>query len=269
MQQARRGLIALTVLGGLAILPFASAQTARPTTPVYRACPQDKVWSDVQGGCVCGTGLRWDESVRRCTATCPPGKVQVANAAPGTCAPLPRTCPPGKRWSEQHDGCVVVCPAGKAADAKGTGCIADTKNCPADTQWYESRGACLPFCAPGKSLDYVNGTCVDDPVGCAAGSMWSSVTKACVSVTAPAPPPISSASASSSSRARPPPRPEGPRLARSARALSQEARDGGAPKACPEGKEWKDAFNNCVPICPPDQVLDFYGVACHLIRPRR
>jgi hypothetical protein len=42
-----------------------------------------------------------------------------------------------------------------------------------------------------------------------------------------------------------------------------------APTSCPEGKEWKDAFEACVPICRDDEVLDFYGRACHPIKPPR
>jgi hypothetical protein len=41
------------------------------------------------------------------------------------------------------------------------------------------------------------------------------------------------------------------------------------PKSCAPGKEWKDVFDGCVPICPSDQVLDFQGVACHPIRVQR
>ena len=34
-------------------------------------------------------------------------------------------------------------------------------------------------------------------------------------------------------------------------------------------KEWIDAFGGCVPSCPPNQVLDFYGIACHPIKVER
>lgn len=249
----RRRIVLVGALASLGILSAASAEPAgsvrKPTSPVYRACPADKVWSDEKVGCVCADGLRWDETVRRCTATCPPGKVQAPNARPGTCVLPARTCPPGKRWSEAHDGCVVVCPAGKAADAKGTGCVADPKNCPADTQWYEAHGRCLPFCAPGKSLDYANGTCVDDA---ALGQPESP---------RPPPRPVASGAPKPAQKAPPAPQPKpAPKAA---------SRDAGAPQACPEGREWKPAFDGCVPICPADQVLDFYGIACHPIRSRR
>jgi hypothetical protein len=40
-------------------------------------------------------------------------------------------------------------------------------------------------------------------------------------------------------------------------------------EACPDGKEWKEAFDGCVPICGPNEVLDFYGIACHPIKGER
>ena len=37
-------------------------------------------------------------------------------------------------------------------------------------------------------------------------------------------------------------------------------------KWIPEGKEWKDAFGGCVPVCGADQVLDFGGTTCQPIK---
>ncbi len=245
----RRFVSLLVVAGGLGAISAAAAEAPKPK--VFRACPPDMVWRENGGGCVCASAMRWDEAAKRCTTACPPGKVQVSDAPPGTCAVPARTCPPGRRWSELHDGCVVVCPAGKAANQAGTGCVADAHGCPADTQWFETRRACLPFCAPGRSIDYSNGTCVDD----AAPKARPPAAPA----PAVAPPPPVEPSAAAPAPPPPPPPRRGP----------AKPRVPSTPKPCPEGKEWKEAFDGCVPICPDGQVLDFYGIACHPIRTRR
>jgi hypothetical protein len=247
----RTVLVAFAIIAALPALATAEPTKPAPSAKVYRGCPDTLVWSEAQNGCVCPGALHWDTATRACSAACPVGKTQAEGQPPGTCVPLPHTCPPGNRWSELHNACVVSCPAGKAANKEGTGCVPDPHNCPGGTQWFDSKSACFPFCEPGKSIDYKTATCVDDPSLPATPPPPPPPPKPTTTTPPPPPPPPPPKPTASASTKPPPPRPKASRT------------------ECPEGKEWKDAFEMCVPICNDGEVLDFYGKACHPIKQRR
>ena len=254
-----------------ALVAVSTAVLARADdAPVYKGCPGDLVWNEEKKGCVCPGALHWDTTTKACSAECPPGKMQAQGQAPGVCVALPHTCPGGQRWSELHNACVVVCPAGKAANAEGTGCVPDPHNCPEHTQWFDKQGACLPFCQPGMMIDYARRTCVDDP-SARGGAPAPAAPAPKPSTPPPAPAPAPKPS-TPPPPAPPPPSASAPAPAPapkpSASAAPKPAPSGrpGKPVSCPDGKEWKDAFDACVPICADGEVLDFYGKACHPIR---
>jgi hypothetical protein len=184
----------------------------------------------------------------------------IAHAAPGD-----KACPPDKVWSESQNGCVCapntswdgntrkcvpgnvpppVLPKSSAAPSSSPSAppppppppSKDPKACPDGRQWSDPHNACVVICGGGKIPNAKGDQCVSP--GAAP----------------PAP------TASSSAKQAPPPPPPPPPTTKP------------TTKQCPEGREWKEAFDACVPICPPDQVLDFHGIACHPIklqRPRR
>lgn len=273
--ESRRRMRRAACIAG-ALVPFVAVSTAvlahadeKPSdAPVYRGCPGDLVWSEEKKGCVCPGALHWDTTTKSCSAECPPGKMQAQGQPPGICVPLPHTCPGGQHWSELHNACVVVCPAGKAANAEGTGCVPDPHNCPEHTQWFDKQGACLPFCQPGMMIDYARRTCVDDPSvkGGPAPTPPAPAPAPPKPSAAPAPPPAPSPPPKPSAAPAPPPS-ASPAPAKPA--PSSSAARPGKPAHCPDGKEWKDAFDACVPICGDGEVLDFYGKACHPVRRSR
>lgn len=172
-----------------------------------------------------------------------------ASAAPGD-----KACPPDKVWSESQNGCI----------------------CAPNTSWDGNTRKCVPGNVPPPVLPKASSSAAPppkDPKACPDGKQWSDPHNACViicgggkipnakgdqCVTPSAPPP-------------PPPQPQ-PTASASAKPAPPPPAAKPATRECPEGREWKAAFDACVPICPPDQVLDFHGIACHPIklqRPRR
>lgn len=138
------------------------------------------------------------------------------------------------------------------------------KACPRDKVWSETANGCV----------------------CAEGRAWDDKTKTCAleggAKEAPAPT-VKEPSREAPSRETPkepareakdpPPRcPQG-KTRNDAGACVDVAKrpfDAGtlADGGCGPGREWKDAFGGCVPACGRNEVLDFYGRACHPIRVR-
>lgn len=243
--------VSVSVLAGLALVPSPpalGAETDGKPEPRKKACPPDKVWNDSLGGCVCGPGTSWDEATRKCTSSCPPGKVQSPQK-PGVCitdskrsrnAPDRESCPSGKQWSDAHARCVVICRSGTIPDAKGAQCVSEPRACAQGQQWSDALARCVPGCPSGSVLDPDGVGCVEDERACPEAQSWSDSLGRCA-----------------------PSCPSGSVL---------DARGGcvaSSRKSCPAGKEWIDAFGGCVPQCPANMVLDFHGIACHPIKLER
>ena len=172
--------------------------------------------------------------------------VAAAHAAPGD-----KACPPDKVWSESQNG--WICAPNTSGGGKKRRCVPGNVPPPvlpkpsASTAPPPPREKKPKACPDGKQWSDPHSACV---VICSGGKVPNAKGDQCVAPSAP-PPPQPTASSSS----KPPPPAAKP-----------------TTKECPEGREWKAAFDACVPICPPDQVLDFHGIACHPIklqRPRR
>lgn len=264
----------LAALSGLALLvalvPAAGAAPSGGGTkakeekkdkPTPRACPRDKVWNETRGGCICAPPSTWDDATRKCVvdgapvlppAASAPSEPSPVAGRPDPTAPATRPlCASSQEWSDAHQRCIVRCPPNQFADAKGKTCLTIPKTCTPGSEWSDEHESCVPICPGGKVLD-ANAVCVDPRDGadtttsCPAGTERVVATKPgregpCVPLC-----------------------PAGTRRVGKGRGIC--AAD---PKECPEGREWKDAWNACVPACPAGQVLDFKGYACHPIRRTR
>jgi outer membrane biosynthesis protein TonB len=224
------------VLPAFAAPPEHKGKAEKPTP---KACPRDKVWSESRNGCVCGPGSAWDTATRKCVAEGTPAGRQNEGARTADkpaatesaeSKPVEAKTPPPAPAPPPP----VSAPAGSPSEPRTTDGNAQTR----DDERAEEAPDARPVEPPEREQRDVRGNRSARRT-CASGARPSRDGRC---------PPLKAC-------------PAGTHRLGTGLCVSDA-------KTCPEGREWKDAWAACVPACPPGQVLDFMGQACHLIKRR-